>query len=507
MLGMPLAGVWRDQMKKNSTSNDKPLVELRYPRSFLALLLVGFGIVALPLIAGLVSNAFSIQSLSEQSQRAVFNATVATQNARQLASVASTMERSARVYAVSGDRDSIATYKQSREGFRKLLADFVAQPLAPEMQTAANVVQQQETSIFALLTEKPPSLELGKQFERDFAELASRTQALNTLANRLIDQEVEALKAFAAKSRNQVIWQLLAMIPSALLMVAGFTYLLTRPIRDLGSAIHRLGEGKLAKRIRVSGPHDIEMLGEQLDWLRQRLISLEDQKTRFFQHVSHELKTPLTALREGSDLLCDEVVGKLNDEQREVAGILRQNSLMLEKLIQDLLTYSQTQSSDRLGRKTALDIKSLQLRDLIDQVINAQRLAIVAKSITVKRECEKLSFLGDAEKLRVVIDNLLSNAIKYSPVGGNIILRLGRNKERAVIEVIDSGPGIAPEDRDRIFDPFYRGKHAATDAVKGTGLGLAIARDYVEMHQGTVEVITAVGAHLRVILPKQSAAS
>lgn len=494
-------------MKKNSTSNDKPLVELRYPRSFLALLLVGFGIVALPLIAGLVSNAFSIQSLSEQSQRAVFNATVATQNARQLASVASTMERSARVYAVSGDRDSIATYKQSREGFRKLLADFVAQPLAPEMQTAANVVQQQETSIFALLTEKPPSLELGKQFERDFAELASRTQALNTLANRLIDQEVEALKAFAAKSRNQVIWQLLAMIPSALLMVAGFTYLLTRPIRDLGSAIHRLGEGKLAKRIRVSGPHDIEMLGEQLDWLRQRLISLEDQKTRFFQHVSHELKTPLTALREGSDLLCDEVVGKLNDEQREVAGILRQNSLMLEKLIQDLLTYSQTQSSDRLGRKTALDIKSLQLRDLIDQVINAQRLAIVAKSITVKRECEKLSFLGDAEKLRVVIDNLLSNAIKYSPVGGNIILRLGRNKERAVIEVIDSGPGIAPEDRDRIFDPFYRGKHAATDAVKGTGLGLAIARDYVEMHQGTVEVITAVGAHLRVILPKQSAAS
>ena len=507
MLGMALAADWRDQMKKNSTSNDKPLMELRYPRSFLALLLVGFGIVALPLIAGLVSNAFSIERLSEQSQRAVFNATVATQNARQLSTVALAMERSARVYAVSGDRDSIATYLQSREGFRKLLADFVAQPLGPEMQTAANVVQQKETRIFTLLTEKPPSPEMGKQFERDFAELGSRTQALNTLANRLIDQEVDALKAFAAKSRSQVIWQLLAMIPSALLMIAGFTYLLTRPIRDLGSAIHRLGEGKLAKRIRVSGPHDIEMLGKQLDWLRQRLISLEDQKTRFFQHVSHELKTPLTALREGSDLLCDEVVGKLNDEQREVAGILKQNSLTLEKLIQDLLTYSQTQSSDRLGRKTALDIKSLQLRDLIDQVINAQRLAIVAKSITVKRECEKISFQGDAEKLRVVIDNLLSNAIKYSPVGGNIILRLGWNTEHAVIEVIDSGPGIAPEDRDRIFDPFYRGKHAATDAVKGTGLGLAIARDYVEMHQGTVEVIAAVGAHLRVILPKQSAAS
>ena len=116
-----------------------------------------------------------------------------------------------------------------------------------------------------------------------------------------------------------------------------------------------------------------------------------------------------------------------------------------------------------------------------------------------------MPFQGDAEKLRVVIDNLLSNAIKYSPVGGTIVLRLSKHKEHAVIEVIDCGPGIAPEDRDRIFDPFYRGKHAATSAVKGTGLGLAIVRDYVEMHQGTVKAIAAAGAHIRVVLPKQSA--
>ena len=481
-------------------------MELRYPRSFLGLLLVGFAIVALPLIAGLVSNAFSIERLSEQSQKAVFNATIATQNARQLSTVALAMERSARFYAVFGDRDLIEVYKQSRESFRKLLGEFVALPSAHDMQAAVDAVQQRETGIFAFLTEKAPSSEFARQLERDFADLALRTQALNTLANQLIEREVAALKTSAAKSRNQVIWQLLAMIPSALLMIAGFTYLLARPIRDLDEAIHRLGEGKLAKRIRVSGPRDIEMLGEQLDWLRQRLISLEDQKTRFFQHVSHELKTPLTALREGSDLLSDEVVGKLNDEQREVAAILKQNSLTLEKLIQDLLTYSQAQSSDRLGRKTALDIKALQLRDLIDDVINAQRLAIIAKSITVKRECEKTTFQGDAEKLRVVIDNLLSNAIKYSPPGGTIVLRLGKHNDHAVIEVIDSGPGIPVEDRDRIFDPFYRGKSAAASGTKGSGLGLAIVRDYVELHQGTVKAIAATGAHFRVSLPKTTTA-
>lgn len=492
-------------MSKHPT--DKPMMELRYPRSFLGLLLVGFLIVALPLIAGLVSNAYSIERLSEQSQKAVYNATVATQNARQLASLSLAMERSGRFYAVSGDRDLIETYKQSRENFLKLSGEFMALPLTAEMRSAADAIRLRESEIFSALSGRSPAPELAKQLERDFSELSQRTQSLNTLASELIDQEVAALRASAIKSRNQVFWQLLAMIPSALLMIAGFTYLLARPIRDLDAAIHRLGEGKLSKRIHVSGPRDIEMLGEQLDWLRQRLISLEDQKTRFFQHVSHELKTPLTALREGSDLLGDEVVGKLNDEQLEIARILKQNSLALEKLIQDLLTYSQTQSAERLDKKTAFETKPLQLKDLIDEVVDRQKIAIVAKSLTVRRECEKTFCQGDPDKLRVVIDNLLSNAIKYSPVGGTVILRLGKHKDSAVIEVIDNGPGIPQEDRDRIFDPFYRGKAASTSGTKGNGLGLAIVRDYVEMHHGSVKALAAAGAHFRVILPKVSQVS
>jgi Signal transduction histidine kinase len=220
-------------------------------------------------------------------------------------------------------------------------------------------------------------------------------QALNTLSNQLIDQEVESLRAYAVKSRSQVLWQMLAIVPSALLLIAGFTYLLSAPIRDLDKAIHRLGEGELARRIRITGPADIAHLGVQLDWLRQRLITLEDQKTRFFQHVSHELKTPLTALREGSDLLCDDVVGKLTQEQREVALILRQNSLTLEKLIEDLLQHSATQ-----GSRAGLEVKPLQLRDLIDQVVSDQKIALAAKSILIDLHCDKTTVQGDPEKAR-----------------------------------------------------------------------------------------------------------
>ncbi len=475
---------------------------LRYPSSFLGLLLVGFFIVALPLIAGLISNAIAIERLAEQSRIAVVNAAAASREAQQLATDANAMERAARFYAATGDRNLMDSWAQTHERFRKTLDAFSANNKSAEAYRTIEDIVRLDDALASTLTTRNVAAETIRLIERDLASLTRMTESLGALTRQAIDLETETLQASASRSKKQVFWQLLAMVPAALLMIAGFTYLLARPIRDLDAVIHRLGEGQLAQRIRVAGPRDIERLGEQLDWLRQRLIVLEDQKTRFFQHVSHELKTPLTALTEGSSLLSDEVVGPLNAEQREVARILKVNSLTLERLIQDLLSYSQTQSAQRLDRKVAFDSAPIPLKDLVYQVIDAQKLAIVAKGLIIKRECERVMCMGDSEKVRIVIDNLLSNAIKYSPTEGEIIVRLGRYKDNAVIELIDQGPGIPDEDRDRVFDPFYRGRVAAQSGEKGSGLGLAIVRDYVEMHGGTVKFLASAGAHVRVILPE-----
>ena len=474
-------------------------MELRYPKSFLSLLLVGFAIVALPLVLGLLANAWSISRLSEQSQKAVYNAAQATQSSRALTSVVNGMERNARQYAIINDATFLEGYRNARSQFVRTTNEFDAKPLQPGQKEALNEIVKLEAALHARVMGTRPSQDLAQSLGQEFGRLSERVLALNTLSNQLIDQEVEALRSYAARSRSQVLWQMLAIVPSALLLIAGFTYLLTTPIRDLDKAIHRLGEGKLAKRIRIAGPADISHLGEQLDWLRQRLITLEDEKTRFFQHVSHELKTPLTALREGSDLLFDEVVGKLSAEQREVALILKHNSVTLEKLIDDLLHHSAGQDS-----RTGLDIKPLQLRDMIEQVVSDQKIALVSKSLLIDLHCDKTTVQGDPEKLRVVMDNLVSNAIKYSPRGGVIQIRLSKQEDNAVIEVIDQGPGIAVEDHERIFQPFYRGRTGAM--AKGTGLGLAIVKDYVEMHRGNVvlmEAIGKIGAHFRITLPKQ----
>lgn len=486
---------------------DAPRIRLRYPSSFLALLLAGFIIVSLPPVLGLLSSAFSIDRLLGMSQRALYNATQAKENARKLVSISETLRRSSLSYAISPASQDIDNYKLAREEFREALRQLNKLPISKTMQQNADDVQALEESVFTALENHDSANKLDvvlkQKLEKDFAEMFKRNQTLLQLGDEMIETDSAILRNYAEKSKNQTYWQTAAIVPLAVFLIVVFAYALIRPIRELDDAINRLGQGKLARRIQVSGPRDIRQLGEQLDWLRQRLISLEDQKTRFFQHVSHELKTPLTALREGSDLLSDEVVGQLTAEQREVTKILKENSVTLERLIQDLLTYSQSQSAERIAQKTALEIKPLQLKDLIDEVVDTQKIAIVAKGLLLKRECEKTSVLGDAAKLKVVIDNLLSNAVKYSPAGGTILIRLGKRNDNAIIEVIDDGPGIPPEEREKIFDPFYRSKTAIATGTKGTGLGLAIVRDYVEMHQGTVSSIAAAGARFRVVLPKQ----
>ena len=122
--------------------------------------------------------------------------------------------------------------------------------------------------------------------------------------------------------------------------------LIARPIRQLDQAIRQMGTADFTHAIEVNGPQDLRYLGQRLEWLRARLHELEEQQNRFLRHVSHELKTPLTAVREGAELLRDGVGGKLSPEQREIVRIVRENTLSLQKLIEDLLTYHQTRAME-----------------------------------------------------------------------------------------------------------------------------------------------------------------
>jgi len=473
-------------------------VKIYYPKSFLQLILMGFVLVSLPLFFAFFNAALYVDRLANQSQKAVYQAVQATQGSRILVEQLTQLERTIRQFVILGDQSLLEDYTKTHQNFRETAMELARLPLDDQQKKELDELVEREQKLFASLQKNPLNLENTKSMALEYVLLSDLAQSILAQSNLLIDREVNVLQQTATEAQRILLWQVLASVPIALLLAVGFTILIARPIRQLDSAIRRLGTEQFSSAIEVQGPQDLKNLGQRLDWLRSRLVELEQQKTRFLRHVSHELKTPLTAIREGSELLSDEVGGKLTEQQREIANILRSNSIQLQTLIEGLLSYHTSKF-----RNIALDLKPVNVKTIIEKVAADQKLALVAKDLKLKTRCCETAILGDEEKLRVTVDNLLSNAIKFSPAGGAIEIRLERDDKVLLLDVIDSGPGITEEDKGRVFDEFYQGKEAPGSYIKGTGLGLAITKEHVVAHGGSIEILEGVtkGAHFRVTLP------
>ena len=323
------------------------------------------------------------------------------------------------------------------------------------------------------------------------------------LASRQIDRELVRLQEDTERARTRLLWQSAALVPISLGLAFVFTLLLGRPIRDIDEAIRKLGHGELADPIRVKGTTDLEALGRQIEWLRRRLLEVIEERERFLRHMSHELKTPLANIREGTELLLDGSVGALSPGQTEVASILRENSLNLQRLIENLLSYSAWQVQSR-----GLSLADVELGPLARSVLDSHQLSISAKRLAMRFEVAELVVRADRAKLRLILENLLSNAIKFAPVGGTVLLQAGPGEQGWwQLEVADTGPGIPIADRPRIFEPFYQADTPQTGYVRGTGIGLSVVHDFVAAHGGRIEFVEdgLSGAHIRVVLPLQPA--
>jgi two-component system sensor histidine kinase GlrK len=331
----------------------------------------------------------------------------------------------------------------------------------------------------------------------EFRELDEVNARITGHIQRLIEGRNTALVRQLDASRARLTQQVMAAIALSLVLAVGFGLWLARPFRRLERAIVGLGENRLADPINIRGPSDVRSVSQQLEWLRLRLTELDADKARFLRHVSHELKTPLAALREGVALLQDGVAGKLNMSQHEVVGILRQNTLALQGQIEALLRFNAAAFEAR-----QLNRKKTDLLALLQEQVEAQRLQWKANQLSVQVEGEPVLAAVDSEKLGAAIANLLSNAIRFSPPGGTIRTRLSAQPGAVRIDIEDAGPGVAPGDRERIFEPFYRGERQPQDALRGTGIGLSIVQEYIHAHGGRIGLLSdSPGGHFRIELP------
>jgi two-component system, NtrC family, sensor histidine kinase GlrK len=475
-----------------------------YPRSFLGLLLAGFTFVALPLVGALAYSAWNTERLAEQSRNAVFSASQAARASRSLVNRIASMERLAQQAAVADDPDLAADYARVRHSFRQLSEELLLLPLDEQQLNALKKTVDHEQSLYELLTSLPRRRLDAREVSRFTAELNENAYEVLAISYLVADREVVRLQANAEVVQRQLVLLVIFSTAVVLTIALALTRYISRPIAELDASIRQLGGADFAKPITVRGPEDLQTLGERLDWLRRRLAELEAEKNRFLRHLSHELKTPLTALREGAELLNDQVGGPLAPPQQQVVAIMRDNSVKLQRLIEDLLDYQRA-----LHAAASLQPRAVAVDSLIREVARSHELAVQAKNQRLTLELEKLTIEADAEKLRSIVDNLIGNAVKFTPAGGTISVTaraVGGNVDGdAVIDVIDSGPGVPAEERESIFNSFFRGRAKASGRIEGTGLGLAIAREFAEAHGGRISVISGTsGAHFRVVLPRKA---
>ena len=476
-----------------------------YPRSFLKFILLGFLLVSAPLIYALGELILSLDRLQAQGREAVQQAAQAARASRQLFEHATTLERIVRQHLILEDNALLDDYARVQQEFRQSVAQLGALPLAPEQLAALDAMAARETRLHRSLVAPQRPAEVQAQLADGYAKLADGAQAMLAAANQLTERATERLQEIADQGREKWLYLTFATAGIALALAILFAVLIARPIRQLDLAVRRMGTADFTHAIEVNGPQDLRYLGQRLEWLRSRLRDLEEQQNRFLRHVSHELKTPLTAVREGTELLRDDVGGKLSPEQREIVRIVRENTLSLQKLIEDLLSFHQTRATGPPPPgKVALP-------DVVRGVVKEHKLAAIARLVNVATNLGSATVVGDGEKIRTIVDNLLSNAIKYSPRSGTIAIDLGVEGAFAVLDVVDEGPGIEPDERQRIFDSFYQGKPPLEGRVKGSGLGLAIAREYALVHGGRIEVSDRDdgrrGARFRLWLPLATAAA
>ena len=472
------------------------------PKSLTGLMLLGLALIAGPLLVAVVDAAIQINRLSQTSQDLVREGVQSARLSRSLIADIASLRRTASLYQVLRNATVLDGYRETDQRLATIRTQMTQMLNDQPTRKLLDDFAKMHDDISRTVETTPPA---SAEFPNILTNILTQIDRLNDLANAIsvsgntqIDARLAELDQQTASTQRRLFWQSALLAPLTLIAILALTLSIGRPLRAIDRAISELGRGTFSRPIEVSGPRDLERLGAQLEWLRLRLLDLAQERNRFLRHMSHELKTPLANIREGAELLMDGAVGPLDNSQREVVAILRDNGIKLHRLIENLLSFSAWQKES-----VGLDLSEFRIRPLVKQVLEAQQLTVVSQRVRLEVKVDDLMLRADRGKVRLIIENLLSNAIKYSPKGGTVYLHAAKQDTQLVIDVADMGSGIPAEERARVFEAFYTGRPPAGVQVKGTGIGLSVVLEFVNAHGGTIEIVDGEypGAHFRIRMP------
>lgn len=442
-------------------------------------------LAATPLLVALWLAAQSLESIIDRTQALIDEGVTVAQLASDLDGQLDDVERGMRQYQVLNDPQLQQMTERRWHLALHTAQSLAAQSLAPGIAEPVSRIRNdlsaahQDWQRGAAIDPSAPD-DPAAALHRVGGELHTIIVAMRERTMRRLDE----LRGTTLHARRDMLMSAATLVPLAALLALACTVAVRRPLRKIYRTIAALGHGRAVPAVSIRFPREMSRLGEQLEWLRRRLAQLEADKDRFLRQVSHELKTPLASLREGTEMLCEGTLGTLTPRQNEVAGILSEATVELETLISNLLAYAQWHDGMRHARR--IDFAS---RPLLDEVLGMHALAMAKRGLFVDVAIEPECCLnGQRAQIRVALDNLLTNALKHSPQGGVIEIAMRRVGDDCQIAVRDHGRGVADAEKEKIFEPFVRGSEAEEQGIRGTGVGLSIVKEVVLAHGGTVRV-------------------
>ncbi len=298
---------------------------------------------------------------------------------------------------------------------------------------------------------------------------------------------------------TETLWRI-AALAAAVALGAGiavflFVRSLMKPLRGLTAAATRMAEGDFSVRAPERGGRELREVNRTFNEMAGRLENLETGRREFVANVSHELRSPITSIRGFAEGLADGVIPP--EEQPATLRLIAAESRRLSTLINDLLELSRLEREDARPNWSAFDINEMLRRAIIRRMNDLEEKEI---DISCNFDRDPCRVWADSDRIEEVVINLLDNALKFTPEGGAITLSTAVDGSRAEITVRDNGIGIAPEDREKVFDRFFTVDRAHTSG-KGTGLGLSICQRILEMHGESIRLLdTDQGAAFRFTL-------
>jgi signal transduction histidine kinase len=333
----------------------------------------------------------------------------------------------------------------------------------------------------------------AEQLAIDLNQLASElANATSAKTDAVIAQNESSYE----RSRNLFIGASAGAVVLALLLGFALSWSLIDPIQRIDSRLEAIASGDFAGRVDVANRDElgalaahVNRMNDELRRLYRELETASIHKSEFLANMSHELRTPLNAILGFSQALRERLFGELNGKQAEYVDDILSSGHHLLSLINDVLDLSKVEAG-----QVELDVAPFSLREALERGIVMVRERATRDGVRVELaavpEMDVVS--GDERRIRQVIFNLLSNAVKFTPAGGSVDVSAVRVDSEVRVTVADTGPGIAVDDHDRIFEQFQQ-TDAGIEQRDGTGLGLALSRRLVELHGGRIWVESELG--------------